>query len=155
MEARDVLITMLEGTYQRALRCVEDMTEAEAARRPMSNLAPGVWQIGHTAVADGGAVVRFGGTPVLPANYPELFKGGTGQGDVAYPPLQEVRDVFTGAHRALVDLAMRKPLETPVEGQRNYKNLGEALAFLIYHRGYHVGKQTTLRALLGKPRLFG
>jgi hypothetical protein len=38
---------------------------------------------------------------------------------------------------------------------RNYRTAGEMLVFAIYHRGYHVGKATTLRALLKKPRLFG
>jgi uncharacterized damage-inducible protein DinB len=34
-------------------------------------------------------------------------------------------------------------------------SVGEMLAFSAYHRGYHIGKMATLRALLGKPRLLG
>ncbi|MFN3286306.1 MAG: hypothetical protein ACK45F_08505 [bacterium] len=37
----------------------------------------------------------------------------------------------------------------------HYRNVGEMLALSAYHRGYHIGKMTTVRALLGKRRLFG
>jgi hypothetical protein len=45
-------------------------------------------------------------------------------------------------------------LDAPAEG-RSYSTVEEMLVFAVYHRGYHVGKITTLRALLKKPRLFG
>lgn len=44
---------------------------------------------------------------------------------------------------------------TGTGGAAAYPPLGEVLTFTPYHRGYHIGKMTTLRALLGKVRLFG
>ena len=47
-------------------------------------------------------------------------------------------------------------LETPAEGPRGlWKNYSEMFSFANTHRWYHIGKITSLRALLAKPRLFG
>ncbi len=35
-----------------------------------------------------------------------------------------------------------------------FKTVGDVVSFATFHRGYHIGKICTLRALLGKPRLF-
>lgn len=55
----------------------------------------------------------------------------------------------------LRQLALEGDLTQRIEGVRSYRSVGEALLFLTYHRGYHIGKITTLRALLGKQRVFG
>lgn len=153
MDIRDLVLFGLRATHTRVLRCIDDISEEEARRSPGNNLAPIVWQVGHLALADGGFVQRAGATSPVPASFLELFKTGTG-GPADYPSLNEVRAAFDQAQRQLEVAARESDLSRAVES-RNYGSIGEMLTFGCYHRGYHIGKMTTLRALLGKPRLFG
>lgn len=149
---RDLIIYGLESSFGRVIRCVDDVSEDEARAVP-KGLSPVVWQLGHLVVIDGGYLQRAGGAVEIPATYAGLFGTGTG-GAAAYPPLREARGYFEAIQRALVEAARTTDLQRPVEG-RSYRTAGEVLVFTGYHRGYHVGKMTTLRALLHKPRLFG
>jgi len=142
----------LEATRERVLRCLEDVSEEEA-RRVVHGLSPLVWQVGHVTYADGVLLRRAGRTSPVPESYGPLFGTGTG-GEAGYPPLDEVRGTFEAVHGGLLALLDAAALDQPVDG-RHYRNVGEMLAFSAYHRGYHIGKMTTLRALLGKQRLFG
>jgi uncharacterized damage-inducible protein DinB len=116
-------------------------------------LTPIIWQVGHLAASDFGFAGRADGVSKAPAGYDAMFGRGTG-GDQRYPPLVEVKDAMARAEQALEAAArsvdLNKALDAP-----NYKTVGEMLTFVAYHRGYHVGKMTTLRALLHKARLFG
>jgi hypothetical protein len=104
---------------------------------------------------DGNFVRRAGGTYAPPARYVDLFKAGTG-GEAAYPPLEEVLAYAVTAHEALFAAAWEADYTKPAESERgNFHTVGQMLIFANQHRGYHVGKMTTLRALLGKPILFG
>lgn len=152
METRELIQFGLDATYTRVLRCVEDISEKEARERPQG-LAPLVWQVGHLALADAGFLRRAGLTQEVPTSYLDLFKTGSG-GLADYPSVAEVRSVFEAGQRALTDLLRSVDLSRPIES-RNYSTVGEMLVFACYHRGYHIGKMTTLRALLSKPRLFG
>ena len=149
---RELIAYGLETTYARAIRCVEDLSEDDARQRP-SGLTPVIWQLGHLVVSDSGYLSRAGGSTEIPEGYGSLFKTGTGSA-ADYPTLAEVRRYFETIQRGLLDAARSTDLSKPVEG-RSYRTAGEVLTFTAYHRGYHVGKMTTLRALLGKPRLFG
>ncbi len=149
---RELIIYGLESSFARAIRCIEDVTEDEARATPQG-LTPIIWQLGHLVVSDAGYLRRAGGTVELPAAYGTLFPTGTG-GAAAYPPVAEARRFFEEVQRGLVQAARTTDLSRPVEG-RSYSTAGEVLVFTGYHRGYHVGKMTTLRALLKKPRLFG
>lgn len=149
---RELIIYGLETTYARATRCVEELSEDDARARP-SGLTPIIWQLGHLVVSDSGYLGRAGGSSEIPEGYGPLFGTGTG-GATNYPDLAEVRWYFEAIQRGLLDAARSTDLSKPVEG-RSYRTAGEVLTFTAYHRGYHIGKMTTLRALLGKPRLFG
>ncbi|MDR7481314.1 MAG: DinB family protein [Armatimonadota bacterium] len=152
MDIRAVLLYGLTATHARLLRCLEDLTDDEARRTP-HGLTPIIWQAGHIALADAGFARRADGRTEPPAGYEGLFATGTG-GPAAYPPLAEVRDAVNRGQGRLEEIARTADLAARVDA-RNYSTVGEMLAFATYHRGYHVGKITTLRALLGKPRLFG
>jgi uncharacterized damage-inducible protein DinB len=149
---RDLLLYGLSATHTRLRRCLEDMSDEEAGRSP-SGLTPVAWQVGHVALVDFGFARRADPTTRAPDGYEALFTMGTG-GVAAYPPLSELLEAAARAQRLLEAVAHDGRLETAVDA-RSYATLGEMLAFAAYHRGYHVGKITTLRALLGKPRLFG
>ena len=152
MDTQALIQFGLDATFTRAQRCVEDLSDAEARDTP-HNLTPIIWQLGHLALTDGGFLRLAGGVSPAPEAFKALFKTGSG-GAGPYPPLTEVRPVFEAAQTALHQLARSVDLAQHVES-RNFATLGEMLTFTTYHRGYHIGKMTTLRALLGKPRLFG
>lgn len=149
---RDLIRYGLETSFARVLRCVDDVSEEEASRSP-HGLTPTIWQLGHLVVTDAGYLRRAGGEMEIPKSYPALFATGTG-GRADYPPLAELRGRFEAVQQGLLEAAQTADLARPVEG-RSYGTVGEVLTFTAYHRGYHIGKMTTLRALLGKPRLFG
>lgn len=153
MDIRDVLHYGLSTTHARVNRCLEDLTEEEARRSPAEGLSPVVWQVGHIALTDLTFAHRAGRPAQEPPGYAGLFQMGTG-GETAYPPLHEIRQALIRAQQALQDVSRTADLDAAVDA-RSYSTVGEMLAFAIYHRGYHVGKITTLRALLQKPRLFG
>ncbi len=152
VEPKDLLRYALDATRARVIRCLEDLSEEEA-RRVVQGLSPVVWQVGHLAQADGVLLRRAGAPAPVPEAYAALFGPGTG-GQADYPPLSQVRGVFEATHEALLQLLAAAALDQPVDAS-HYRCVGEMLAFSAYHRGYHIGKITTLRALLGKPRLFG
>jgi uncharacterized damage-inducible protein DinB len=139
---RELLLHGLRATHARLQRCLEDLSDEEAQTSP-AGLSPIIWQAGHVATTDFAFARRVDG----------LFQMGTG-GQAAYPPLAHVRGAVDRAQQVLEALAGSVALETPVQG-RGYSTAGEMLIFAVYHRGYHVGKAATLRALLKKPRLFG
>lgn len=144
----------LNATQIRVHRCLEEISENDARRSPIPGLAPIVWQVGHLAWSDFGFARRADGRTEMPDGYEALFKPGTGGGDESYPSLDEVKEAFNHAHQALESAARTVDPDTPVE-TRNYGNVGGMLVFACYHRGYHIGKMTTLRALMKKHRLFG
>jgi hypothetical protein len=149
---RELLTFGLSATHSRLLKCLDDIGEDEARQLP-GGLSPIVWQAGHVATTDFAFARRAGGQTPIPSGYEAVFQMGTG-GPAAYPPLAEVRGHVERAQQILQDLAKTAALDARVEG-RSYSTVGEMLIFAAYHRGYHVGKITTLRALLKKPRLFG
>ncbi|MGH2436109.1 MAG: DinB family protein [bacterium] len=149
---RELVTYGLETTFARVIKCVEDLSEDKARESP-AGLTPVIWQLGHLVVSDAGYLSRAGGSAEIPESYGALFRTGTG-GVADYPRLPEVRQYFDTIQRGLLEAARTTDLSRPVEG-RSYRTTGEVLIFTGYHRGYHVGKMTTLRALLGKSRMFG
>ena len=152
MNIQELTLYGLTATFTRINRCLEDISEEESRRLP-SGLTPLVWQAGHIALSDVTFASRADGTLKAPAGYEALFGRGTG-GEAAYPPFAEVKAALNRSNLALETVAKTADPNTAVDSP-NFHNVGEMLLFVAYHRGYHVGKMTTLRALLHKPRLFG
>jgi len=147
----------LDTSHKMVKRMLGGVDEDEARRTPSGGLAPIVWQVGHLALTDASFAKMASGAavPGVPENYGDLFKGGSdGKGD--FPSLSQVLEVFETAHQAVARAAAEVNLEEPRESRFGlFRNVGELFLFQIYHRGYHVGKIMSLRALLGKPRLLG
>ena len=152
METRELVLYGLTATFTRINRCLEDISEDESRKLP-SGLTPLVWQAGHIALSDMTFAARADGTLKAPTGYETLFGRGTG-GEAAYPPLAEVKAALNRSQQALETVAKTIDPNTGLDSP-NFHNVGEMLLFTAYHRGYHIGKMTTLRALLHKPRLFG
>ncbi|MGQ0570307.1 MAG: DinB family protein [Armatimonadota bacterium] len=149
---RETLLYGLDATHTRMHKCLEDLTEDEARRSP-DGLTPIIWQVGHIALVDAMFARRVDDRSATPSGYEDLFKAGTG-GEANYPPLREVTDALNRSQQTVKAIAETVDAATPIDSPR-YRNVGEMLTFLVYHRGYHVGKVTTLRALMKKARLFG
>ncbi len=148
---RDALLYGLHATNTRLLEGLKDVTEAEARRAPVAGLSPIIWQAGHLTLSDFAFARRADGISAAPGGYADLFKPGTG-GEGAYPSLEEVKDALHRAQQTLEGIARTADLNAPIDTP-NYKTVGEMLVFVPYHRGYHIGKIMTLRALLKKPRI--
>ncbi len=153
MDVQQTLLYGLNATMTRLQRSIGDLTDEEARRVPLEGLAPIVWQAGHVAFTDAYFARKVDGRSRVPDGYPELFKSGSG-GPANYPPLAEVNEVAAASQRSLEALVRTADLATPLESDR-YSNVAELIMFICQHRGYHIGKMNTLRALLKKPRLFG
>lgn len=157
MDSRALLQQQLTVSHQILKHSLGDISDEEARRMPDPTLSPVIWQVGHLAWTNATFRQRSGASPTtaLPANYPDLFKTGTG-GQAAYPPLEAVMRVFDATHEDLMSAVAEARLEAPSESPRGvWKNVGEMLGFSNTHRWYHIGKINSLRALLRKPRLFG
>ncbi len=151
MITRAMVTQQLDLYHARLQMTLEGITEEEGRRLLAGRLAPIVWQVGHLAVVDAMYVQRGGGSYTVQPGYSDLFKPGTG-GEAAYPALSEVWAAFSDVHRALRNIVDVADLATPLEHPAGaYTSLGGMLIYACYHRGYHVGKTATLRALLGKP----
>jgi hypothetical protein len=157
MDNRALIQHQLAVSHQTVKVCLNDLAEGEAGRLPNALLSPVVWQVGHLAFTNTSFINRAGLTSAttLPESYAALFKTGTG-GAADYPSLSEVAKAFDETHEALMRVVAEAKLETPIEGPRGlFHNVGEMFSFADAHRWYHIGKITSLRALLAKPRLFG
>jgi DinB family protein len=143
----------LQRGYERVQKCLADLSEDETRRSPFPRLAPVVWQVGHLTFYDSLFGQRAGRGRPAPDGFEPLFKAGTG-GPADYPPIGQVWEAFDRANSTLLEIAGIVDLTRPVEGPM-YANVGEMLIYASVHRGYHIGKMTTLRALLNKPILFG
>lgn len=152
MDIRPNLVQQFTLSYDRAKRCVADLSDEEARRAP-GTLTPVIWQLGHIVVTDSNFVRRAGRTFEVPPRFVDLFKPGTG-GAADYPPLGDVAAAFDGTQQALLRTVQEADYDTPIDAP-NYKNVEQMLIYVGAHRHYHIGKMATLRSLLGKPRLFG
>jgi uncharacterized damage-inducible protein DinB len=102
-----------------------------------------------------------GGTPQIPTEWDELFRGGKEiEEDFSkYPSMDEIRANFDlnrkELYKALENISV-KELETAKEIAPDW-NIPpqEALLFLVNHEFYHAGQISTMRNILGKERAFG
>ena len=156
VDAKVLIREQLVVTQQFLKRCLSDISDDESRRMPDATLSPIIWQVGHLAAINSYLVRRVGGAAAAePARYRELFKTGTG-GSAAYPPLDAIVAACDSTHEALVRALAEANLDAPNESSAGFwKDVGGLFSFANSHRWYHIGKITSLRALLGKGRLFG
>lgn len=156
MDDRALLQQQLTLSHRLLKHSLNDVTEEDAHRIPAETVSPIVWQAGHVAYVNFSFALGPGGArDRAPETYPGLFAQGTG-GRADYPRFAEVVKELDDSHTALVAKVAEANLNTPVEGPFGaWSNFAEMFAFANSHCWYHIGKINTLRALLGKPRLFG
>lgn len=156
MDDRALIQQQLGLSHRLLKHTLNDISEEDARRIPSPAVSPIVWQVGHVAFVNFSfAVGRDAVRTKVPETYPALFATGTG-GRADYPAFATVVKVLDDSHAALLNAVAEGNLGAPAEGPFGaWKNVGEMFAFSNNHCWYHLGKITTLRALLGRPRLFG
>src|SRR3989442_7244815 len=114
MDPRSIVVVYgLTASFTRAQRCVEDLSDGEAAQTPNS-LTPIIWQLGHLALSDGGFLRLAGGTSPAPELFKGRFQTGSG-GPAGYPPLGEGKPGVWGAPREVERLAQAAHPDQSVE----------------------------------------
>jgi len=149
---RDMFLLEINRTNRILLRTLEDLSADELQRSPVSNLSPVIWQVGHVAATDAYFARMCGADVTVPEAFMGLFGRNTG-GAKPYPGLVDVKPVYETGQQALVALAQSTEMGRAVES-KNFKTVADALSFNCFHRGYHIGKICTLRALMGRQPLF-
>src|SRR3989441_13330133 len=124
MDPRSIVVYGLTASFTRVQRCVEDVSDSEAAQTP-HNLTPIIWQLGHLALSDGGFLRLAGGTSPAPDSFKGFFRTGSG-GPADYPPLRDLKPGFEAAQRGLEELARSADLNQRVES-RNFATIAEML----------------------------
>lgn len=149
---RDMFLLEINRTNRILLRTLEDLSADELQRSPVTNLSPVIWQVGHVAATDAYFARMCGADVTVPEAFMGLFGRNTG-GAKPYPGLVDVKPVYETGQQALVALAQSTEMGRAVES-KNFKTVADALSFNCFHRGYHIGKICTLRALMGRQPLF-
>ena len=157
MDDRALIQEQTNASHGIIKHCLADISDEEACRIPNAALSPIIWQVGHLALVNLAFIKRAGIVTAasVPESYGGLFATGTG-GKADYPALESVVKTMDDTHDALIRAVGEANLDAVNEGPRGlWNNVAGMFAFSTTHRWYHIGKITTLRALLGKPRLFG
>lgn len=105
------------------------------------------WHLGHIYVSQENLALRYAGVePQIPANYQELFKGGTRPGEWKMSPpslielkkyLSDQSDRIKSSLQGKLDQATVLPFSIP--GIVEFQTVGETLNFSLYHEGQHTG----------------
>lgn len=155
MDDRALIQQQLALSHRLLKHTLSDISDEDARRIPLPAVSPIVWQAGHLAFVNNNFAGRSAGRGGVPEKYAALFATGTG-GPADYPRLDAVLAVLDESQQALLGAVAEADLMIAREGPFGaWKNVAEMFAFSNSHYWYHIGKITTLRALLGKPRLFG
>jgi len=152
LTVRDVLLNDVARTNSIFLRTLGDLTEDEMQRSMAGGLSPVIWQVGHVAVSDAFFARLCGSDVTVPEGLDVLFGRGTG-GAKPYPSFAEIKPVYERVQSALEAIVQSAEMGRAVES-KNFKTVADALGFNCFHRGYHIGKICTLRALMGRQPLF-
>jgi hypothetical protein len=150
--AREVLLMEIGRTNRILLRTLEDLSADELQRSPVSNLSPVIWQVGHVAATDAYFAGMCGADVTVSEEFRGLFGRNSG-GPKPYPGLVDVKLVYDMGQQALEALTQSAEMGRAIES-KNFKTVADALSFSCFHRGYHIGKICTLRALMGRQPLF-
>ena len=149
---REVFLIEINRTNRILLRTLEDLSEEELQRSPTGGLSPVIWQVGHIAATDAYFARMCGADAAVPEEFAGLFGRNSG-GPRPYPQLADVKPVYSAGQQTLETLTRSAEMGRAIES-KNFKTVADALSFNCFHRGYHIGKICTLRALMGRQPLF-
>jgi uncharacterized damage-inducible protein DinB len=151
MEAKE-LVRMYERSYIGIKLNLRDITEEDARRQPPGGANCIGWVLGHLVMTRR-LVLRSAGAE--PAGDPALVEIYSGEEGVSFDPSRAfplerlLADLDESQRRLLPALAQLTP--EALSGPVRTTVLGDFLAFLAFHEGYHNGQLGVLRRLAGKP----
>jgi len=148
------LVIVYRFTHASLERNLEGVTDEEALvpASPGGNCAN--WIVGHLLWSRDGVHTLLGldrAWPATMAPSDAYRRGSTGFATDRAIPLGELRDAL-GRSQAVVLAALEQvTADRLLERATETMTVGERLAFLGFHEGYHVGQVGALRRALGKP----
>jgi hypothetical protein len=160
MTPNDVLIKSLADSAAFLHRYCDDLTPQEWLHRPTLKANCAAWTVGHLALTDRSACVRFGVTklPELPDGFEKRFSrdegcpqaGEFGDVSVVLPTFDVHRKLLIESVGAATPVQLARPLEKP---HPRFGNLMEVASFMATHTAMHAGQITIIRRSLGRPPL--
>ena len=143
------LVTQLRFTRRELMRCIEGVSEEEAARRmlPMNCIS---WIVGHLANQENRYWVYLAQGKKAAPNLRKLV--GYGQ-PASTPSLQEMKAAWqtvTAEADSYLETLTPELMETHLmhEGEYSQENVGTMLMRNLYHYWYHMGEVASIRQLL-------
>jgi hypothetical protein len=154
-------IALMRWTHDLTVRMLDSFAPAQLLHANFPGENHALWTMGHLITGYAWWAGMIDGTPAqYPPAYDALFgyKSTPTDDPAAYPHPDEVRRVFDGAWRRVMDAAHSltdadalRPTATDSHGFAASRL--EAIYKLLWHEGWHQGQLSTLRRSLGFPPL--
>jgi hypothetical protein len=145
-----VLYRFAHGALERNL---DGVSEAEALRAPPEGGNCMNWQVGHLLWSRNRVHALLGAGPAWPQRLgpsDPYHRGVTGLGSDEARPLVELRAARAESQAIVLDGLERLTAARSGEPATDTMTVGEQLAFLGFHEGYHAGQVGLLRRLMGR-----
>ena len=153
------LISLYEFSYAALKRNLDGVTQEESMVMPPAGNCLN-WVLGHLVTARGLVLNLAGGAPVMPEDAAQTYRRGSGQ----LGPNDKVLDMGTlrgllsdsqqqlvAALEAMSDETLALPVPEQFRRPPLTGSIGDSLARLCLHEGYHNGQIGLLRRIAGKP----
>lgn len=148
----DILHYLFGVNHYAAKVNLEDITQEESLRQPASGGHCMNWVFGHIVASRNSIFELLDQPPVWTAEQVEPYRRGT-----IYTPqpaglreLLSIRDDFDRSQEILAAALQNLTVEQFERRIDEKKSLGQSLAFLQFHEGYHIGQLGLLRRIVGK-----
>ena len=134
-------------------RNLEDISEAEALVSPERGGNCVNWLVGHVLWSRNRVHALLGIAPAWPEQFGSsecYHRGAAGFPADDAVPLHQLREGLRQSQASVIGGLERASTERLSEPATETMTVGEQLAFLGFHEGYHVGQVGLLRRFLGK-----
>ena len=129
------------------------MSEAESLRPPAEGGNCVNWLVGHLLWSRNRVHELLGAAPAWPERFgpsDPYHRGVTGFNLAEAVPLRDLRAAMAESQAIVIDGLERASDSRLSERATDKMTVGEQLAFLGFHEGYHAGQVGLLRRLLGR-----
>lgn len=156
MEIGPALIDISNDARSWLTTWTEGFTQKHATDAGGTKTNPIAWQLGHLACVEDDVFRLFAGEAgVVPEQVRAVCASGCSAPTAAteYPPLRELWSLLDQTHARLTSLVEDADAEdldrAPLQENRFFQSLGQAIYEAALHETYHVGEIATLRKALG------
>jgi len=154
MELRQTLIDISNDARSWLKAWAADFAQSQAKDSGGTRTNPIAWQLGHVASVEADVYRLFSGEPgAVPEDVRAVCASGCPPPtpETQYPPLSELWELLDRTHAQLLGLVEAADVDfdrPPVEENRFFRSLGQAIYEAALHENYHVGEIGTLRKAL-------